>query len=167
MPEIINETKICSSKDPIEALIELQLHALKNSESNNGISHAPGGKVFSECLLQNIDICRLKALLYRDVVRNDRNKAKPFVIVDDAKQSQYIALSTVYFISVLMVSRYRDIIESNSSNTSGVATTNSSVNSTPTMGSRDLNNQENINKRFQNMNDSVSMNTNGKFFLYL
>ena len=96
------------------------------------------------------------------MVRNDRNKSKPFVIVEDAKQSQYIALSTVYFISVLMVSRYRDIIESNSSNTSGVATTNSSVNSTPTMSSRDLNNQDGINKRFQNLNDSASINTNGK-----
>lgn len=32
---------------------------------------------------------------------------------DDTKQTQFIALSIVYFISVLMVSRYRDIIENN------------------------------------------------------
>lgn len=38
-------------------------------------------RVNSECLLQNIDIYRLKALVYRDVVRNDKNKAKPYVIV--------------------------------------------------------------------------------------
>jgi hypothetical protein len=32
---------------------------------------------------------------------------------EDSKQCQYIALSIVYFMSVLMVSRYRDIIENN------------------------------------------------------
>ncbi|CAF4432548.1 unnamed protein product, partial [Adineta steineri] len=32
---------------------------------------------------------------------------------DDAKQSQFLALAIVYFASVLMVSRYRDIIETN------------------------------------------------------
>lgn len=30
---------------------------------------------------------------------------------DDSKQSQFLALAVVYFISVLMVSKYRDILE--------------------------------------------------------
>ena len=79
----------------------------------------------------------------------------------DLKTSRLIFIF-VYFISILMVSRYRDIIESNSSNTSGVSTTNSSVNSTPTTSSRDLKKQDRINKLFQNLNDSASINTKGK-----
>jgi hypothetical protein len=55
----------------------------------------------------------MKAILYRDVIRNERQKSKPIIGVEDPKQSQYIALAMVYFTSVLMVSRYRDVIENN------------------------------------------------------
>lgn len=34
----------------------------------------------------------------------------PF-LQDDSKQAQFLALAVVYFISVLMVSKYRDILE--------------------------------------------------------
>ncbi|RWS10905.1 hypothetical protein B4U79_03397 [Dinothrombium tinctorium] len=49
-------------------------------------------------LLEDIDVNRLRAVIYRD---SD----------SDTKQSQFLALATLYFISVLMVSKYRDIIE--------------------------------------------------------
>ena len=49
-------------------------------------------------LLQEMDVNRLRACIYRD---SDA----------DAKQSQFLALASLYFISVLMVSEYRDIIE--------------------------------------------------------
>lgn len=101
-----NNFNTLASKDPVEALLENQM-----KRESTGMK--------KDCLLQDIDLYRLRALVYRDVVRNDRNKAKPFVIVDDVKQSQYISLATVYFISVLMVSRYRDIIETNSSTANG------------------------------------------------
>ncbi|TNN87412.1 Neurobeachin [Liparis tanakae] len=48
-------------------------------------------------LLQDVDINRLHAVVFRDV--------------DDSKQAQFLALAVVYFISVLMVSKYRDILE--------------------------------------------------------
>uniref|UniRef100_A0A8C8E429 Neurobeachin b n=1 Tax=Oryzias sinensis TaxID=183150 RepID=A0A8C8E429_9TELE len=48
-------------------------------------------------LLQDEDINRLRAVVFRDV--------------DDSKQAQFLALAVVYFISVLMVSKYRDILE--------------------------------------------------------
>ncbi|KAK1785894.1 hypothetical protein P4O66_003258 [Electrophorus voltai] len=48
-------------------------------------------------LLQDADINRLRAVVFRDV--------------DDGKQAQFLALAVVYFISVLMVSKYRDILE--------------------------------------------------------
>uniref|UniRef100_A0A8B9LNZ4 Neurobeachin b n=1 Tax=Astyanax mexicanus TaxID=7994 RepID=A0A8B9LNZ4_ASTMX len=48
-------------------------------------------------LLQDVDINRLRAVVFRDV--------------DDGKQAQFLALAVVYFISVLMVSKYRDILE--------------------------------------------------------
>ncbi len=33
------------------------------------------------------------------------------LLQDDSKQAQFLALAVVYFISVLMVSKYRDILE--------------------------------------------------------
>lgn len=49
-------------------------------------------------LLQTIDVNRIHACIYRD--------SDP-----DSRQSQFLALASLYFISVLMVSKYRDIIE--------------------------------------------------------
>lgn len=49
-----------------------------------------------ERLLQDMDINRLRAVVFRDI---------------DSKQAQFLALAVVYFISVLMVSKYRDILE--------------------------------------------------------
>ncbi|XP_047222522.1 lipopolysaccharide-responsive and beige-like anchor protein isoform X5 [Girardinichthys multiradiatus] len=48
-------------------------------------------------LLQDMDINRLRAVVFRDI--------------EDGKQAQFLALAVVYFISVLMVSKYRDILE--------------------------------------------------------
>ena len=39
--------------------------------------------------------------------------------VDESKQAQFLALSIVYFISVLMVSKYRDVLEPPTGNGSG------------------------------------------------
>ncbi|XP_055302307.1 neurobeachin isoform X10 [Sitodiplosis mosellana] len=50
-----------------------------------------------EKLLQDMDVNRLRAVVYRDV--------------DETKQAQFLSLAIVYFISVLMVSKYRDILE--------------------------------------------------------
>nr|CAB3264214.1 neurobeachin [Phallusia mammillata] len=48
-------------------------------------------------LLQEADVNRLRSIIYRDI--------------DDTKQAQYLALAVVYFVSVLMVSKYRDILD--------------------------------------------------------
>ncbi|XP_032873568.1 lipopolysaccharide-responsive and beige-like anchor protein [Amblyraja radiata] len=48
-------------------------------------------------LLQDMDINRLRAVVFRDV--------------EDSKQAQFLALAVVYFISVLMVSKYRETLE--------------------------------------------------------
>ncbi|XP_060720152.1 lipopolysaccharide-responsive and beige-like anchor protein isoform X2 [Tachysurus vachellii] len=50
-----------------------------------------------ERMLQDMDINRLRAIVFRDI--------------EDSKQAQFLALAVVYFISVLMVSKYRDILE--------------------------------------------------------
>ncbi|XP_017494739.1 PREDICTED: myb-like protein I, partial [Rhagoletis zephyria] len=44
-----------------------------------------------------MDVNRLRAVIYRDV--------------EETKQAQFLSLAIVYFISVLMVSKYRDILE--------------------------------------------------------
>ncbi|KAF2368096.1 protein of unknown function DUF4704 [Trinorchestia longiramus] len=56
-----------------------------------------------EKLLQDMDVNRLRAVIYRDV--------------EETKQAQFLSLAIVYFISVLMVSKYRDILEPPSSAT--------------------------------------------------
>ncbi|XP_068507524.1 neurobeachin isoform X1 [Syngnathus scovelli] len=75
-------------------------------------------------LLQDVDINRLRAVVFRDVVsvaepgssllsNVQRAAASPCGSPgqDDSKQAQFLALAVVYFISVLMVSKYRDILE--------------------------------------------------------
>lgn len=94
-------------------------------------------------LLQDMDINRLRAVVFRDIVRcpsnafitdhisplapppNVRlsavNKTQTLKVnrsfsvfclfQEDSKQAQFLALAVVYFISVLMVSKYRDILE--------------------------------------------------------
>ncbi|KHJ91255.1 hypothetical protein OESDEN_08884, partial [Oesophagostomum dentatum] len=49
-------------------------------------------------LLQDVDLQRIKGVVYRDMVEENR-------------QAQFLALAVVYLLSVLMVSRYRDILE--------------------------------------------------------
>ncbi|CAF3634388.1 unnamed protein product [Adineta steineri] len=89
-------------KDPIESILELTylLNSSQDNDNDENIESLLTSFVKNpESVLQDIDIHRLRAILYRDV--------------DDAKQSQFLALAIVYFASVLMVSRYRDIIETN------------------------------------------------------
>ena len=67
----IDQAKLIGNKDPIEAILEAQLGSSGGGDKQ---------KLF-DSLLQDIDIYRLKALLYRDVVRNEKNKSKPIVSV--------------------------------------------------------------------------------------
>jgi len=72
---------------------------------NPNTSSTPSILPFQTCpikdpnkLLQPLDICRIQSCIYRS--------GSP-----DSRLSQFLALSSLYFISVLMVSKYRDIIE--------------------------------------------------------
>ncbi|XP_061156042.1 neurobeachin-like [Syngnathus typhle] len=67
------------------------------SKSQDGLHAAGTASKDPDRLLQDVDINRLRAVVFRDV--------------DDSKQAQFLALAVVYFISVLMVSKYRDILE--------------------------------------------------------
>ena len=77
-----------------------------------------------EKLLQDMDVNRLRAVIYRDVVSVDWNDLKSINYIvkmilthlhlnfqEETKQAQFLSLAVVYFISVLMVSKYRDILE--------------------------------------------------------
>ncbi|KAM3179848.1 hypothetical protein ACTXT7_017479, partial [Hymenolepis weldensis] len=50
-----------------------------------------------ESLLQNVDINRLHNVIYRDE--------------EETRQVQFVALAVIYFLSVLMVSKYRDLLD--------------------------------------------------------
>ncbi|XP_068570905.1 neurobeachin isoform X3 [Cebidichthys violaceus] len=68
-----------------------------NNKTQEFLQNALTSNKDPDRLLQDVDINRLRAVVFRDV--------------DDSKQAQFLALAVVYFISVLMVSKYRDILE--------------------------------------------------------
>ena len=64
-------------KDPIESILEMTY--LMNAPNENEIDHTIEGLLASfirnpQSVLQELDIQRLRAIIYRDVVRQDRNK---------------------------------------------------------------------------------------------
>ncbi|PIO64376.1 hypothetical protein TELCIR_14001 [Teladorsagia circumcincta] len=61
-------------------------------------SQGKEGIVDLDRLLQDVDLQRIKGAVYRDMVEENR-------------QAQFLALAVIYLLSVLMVSRYRDILE--------------------------------------------------------
>ncbi|XP_063059169.1 neurobeachin a [Engraulis encrasicolus] len=71
--------------------------SLPISKTQDNLQSAASASKDPDRLLQDVDINRLRAVVFRDV--------------DDSKQAQFLALAVVYFISVLMVSKYRDILE--------------------------------------------------------
>ncbi|KAI6202519.1 Rugose [Aphelenchoides besseyi] len=77
-------------KEKFAAIIEFISNAMESKDPSKGISNV-------DRLLQEIDIQRLKGIIYRDM--------------EEIRQAQFLALSVVYLLSVLMVSRYRDILE--------------------------------------------------------
>uniref|UniRef100_A0A8C3CQS4 Neurobeachin n=1 Tax=Cairina moschata TaxID=8855 RepID=A0A8C3CQS4_CAIMO len=90
--ERVNKTSLISSKaqDALQG-VTAAATPLENVPGNLSPIKDP------DRLLQDVDINRLRAVVFRDV--------------DDSKQAQFLALAVVYFISVLMVSKYRDILE--------------------------------------------------------
>uniref|UniRef100_A0A915DUU0 DUF4704 domain-containing protein n=1 Tax=Ditylenchus dipsaci TaxID=166011 RepID=A0A915DUU0_9BILA len=79
-----------SSPTKYDAILKFVDNAMELKDPAKGITD-PGR------LLQNIDLQRLKGIIYRDM--------------EEGRQAQFLALSVVYLLSVLMVSRYRDILE--------------------------------------------------------
>ncbi|GMS90035.1 hypothetical protein PENTCL1PPCAC_12210, partial [Pristionchus entomophagus] len=55
------------------------------------------GLIDMEHLMQDVDLTRIKGVVYRDM--------------EETRQAQFLALAVIYLLSVLMVSRYRDILE--------------------------------------------------------
>lgn len=61
---------------------------------------------------------------------------------EETKQAQFLALAIVYFVSVLMVSKYRDILEpAGSSGTTPSTPAHSSINGTPGSSHREMTQQ--------------------------
>ncbi|KAM9246212.1 neurobeachin isoform 3-T3 [Leptosomus discolor] len=93
--ERVNKTSLISSKTQ-DALQGVTASAATKTPLENVPGNLSPIKD-PDRLLQDVDINRLRAVVFRDV--------------DDSKQAQFLALAVVYFISVLMVSKYRDILE--------------------------------------------------------
>ncbi|XP_071125679.1 neurobeachin-like isoform X4 [Mytilus edulis] len=89
------QSQVVNGVDPIQALIMASHPTEKNIVENLNENVSPIKDY--DRLLQDMDINRLRAVVYRDV--------------EETKQAQFLALAIVYFTSVLMVSKYRDILE--------------------------------------------------------
>ncbi|KRX36623.1 putative neurobeachin -like protein [Trichinella murrelli] len=89
---------VCAKERAIKALVD-DLTSL--DETNSDFLNLKTTVQDPERVLQEVDVYRLKATLYRDI--------------EESRQAQFLALATIYFLSVLMVSRYRDILEPPSS----------------------------------------------------
>jgi hypothetical protein len=92
-------------KDPIESILELTY--LFNSSQDNNIDENIENLLLSfiknsESVLQDIDIQRLRAVIYRDVVRQDRSKTGKNVVVVVVNPSNiffsFFALCVLYCI---------------------------------------------------------------------
>uniref|UniRef100_A0A8C4K2Z1 Neurobeachin n=1 Tax=Dromaius novaehollandiae TaxID=8790 RepID=A0A8C4K2Z1_DRONO len=96
----LNFSEIEAEKNMSSGGLMRQCLRLGKSADSNPLENVPGNLSpikDPDRLLQDVDINRLRAVVFRDV--------------DDSKQAQFLALAVVYFISVLMVSKYRDILE--------------------------------------------------------
>ncbi|XP_048243612.1 neurobeachin-like isoform X2 [Haliotis rufescens] len=110
-------TATVNGVDPIQSLIEGSHPSAKNIVDNLAGQMSPIKD--PEKLLQEMDINRLRAVVYRDVVGvYEKHPSMPFeklvkniITTEETKQAQFLALAIVYFSSVLMVSKYRDILE--------------------------------------------------------
>uniref|UniRef100_A0A915MN97 Uncharacterized protein n=1 Tax=Meloidogyne javanica TaxID=6303 RepID=A0A915MN97_MELJA len=80
-----------------ESIFGSEINSTKYEAIRKFIKDKSTNVEFKDQLLQTMDLQRLKNLIYRDM--------------EEVKQAQFLALSIVYFLSVLMVSRYRDILE--------------------------------------------------------
>uniref|UniRef100_A0AC34GP20 BEACH-type PH domain-containing protein n=1 Tax=Panagrolaimus sp. ES5 TaxID=591445 RepID=A0AC34GP20_9BILA len=95
------------------AILKFIHGALEEKDPQKGITNI-------ERLLQEIDLQRLKGIVYRDMEEN--------------RQAQFLALSVVYLLCVLMVSRYRDILEPP---TSPMSSSPSTAKNSPAISTKD------------------------------
>jgi len=83
-------------KDPIETILELTYLMNTNENDNNendDITNLIASFIKNpESVLQELDVQRLRAILYRDVVRPDRNKTGKSVVVVVVNQAFFIYL---------------------------------------------------------------------------
>jgi hypothetical protein len=71
-------------KDPLETILELTylMNTEENDNGDNDISRLIASFIKNpESVLQELDIQRLRAIIYRDVVRQDRSKTGKNVVV--------------------------------------------------------------------------------------
>lgn len=88
----------------IRNTVENRYKPTKNSELYNCLvqmCNRSSSIVNDELLLQVHDIQRLRAIIYRDKYNS-------------SEEAQFLALSSVYFLSVLLVSKYRDLLDTES-----------------------------------------------------
>ncbi len=80
-------------KDPLETILELTYLMNTNENDNDDISNLITSFIKNpESVLQELDVQRLRAILYRDVVRPDRNKTGKSVVVVVVNQAFFIYL---------------------------------------------------------------------------
>lgn len=92
-------------KDPIESIIEMTylMNSSPEDEVDETMEHLIASFIKNpESVLQDIDIHRLRAIIYRDVVRQNRNKSGKNVVIVVVNLSN-IFLCFLYFVLHLTI----------------------------------------------------------------
>jgi len=95
-------------KDPLETILELTylMNTDENDNENDDISILLASFIKNpESVLQELDIQRLRAIIYRDVVRQDRSKTGKNVVVVVVNQS-ICFFSSCFICFVFIINKY-------------------------------------------------------------
>ena len=93
-----------TTKDPLETILELTylMHTNEDDNDNDDIAQLIASFIKNpESVLQELDIQRLRAIIYRDVVRQDRSKTGKNVVVVVVNESILFFLSFRFICLVL------------------------------------------------------------------
>jgi hypothetical protein len=94
-------------KDPLESILELTylMNPNEDGQEEEDISDLIASFIKNpESVLQELDIQRLRAIIYRDVVRQDRSKTgKNVVIVVVIEANFYFILLCVFYFALIVL----------------------------------------------------------------
>lgn len=102
-------SKVGYNKDPLEAILELT-SLMSDSDYDYYYDYEDVSQLLAsfiknpESILQELDVQRLRAIIYRDVVRPDRSKSNKSVVAVVVNQASFLSYPMLYmFFNILIL----------------------------------------------------------------